>query len=449
MLHLVKDIKGLSLCAAGHDVGNVRDILFDDLTFTVRYFVVKTGGWLSGRDVLISPTAITGVHPEKAILETYLTQQQIEKSPPLVLNPPVSRQYEELLHDYYSWSPYWGAGMVPSFGAFEVPPASPRTEWQSLSEEKRSQLEKLNTGDSHLQSVNEVEDYMLHAPDGDVGHVKDFLVDINDWQVKYLVVETGHWFSSRRVVVARRWIQDINWAGQDIGVILARADIENTPPYDPQAFGATYVSDLTIYYKNLFERWIDKLSNSAKMTSESKTAFKAEYPQLKLLEKAKNLGKNGARNSQKNKNNQRKISQIINSEVARLTPYDSLLEASVKMRNFDIGFMPICDGNEVLGVVTDRDIVIRGIARGLDPLNTHVKEIMTQDVVYVFDDQDVLEAARLMEVKQLRRLAVLNRDKHLVGVLSLGDVSTRSQDQLLASEVLKCVSEPTHQFASM
>lgn len=440
MLHLLKDIKGLSLQSAGQQVGHVTDILFDDLAFTVRYLVIKTGGWLSGREVLIAPAAISGVHPEGAMLETTLSKEQIENSPPLVVNPPVARQYEELLHDYYSWTPYWGAAMVPSFGLFEAPPSSPRAEWVSLSEAARSQLERLNKGDPHLQSANDVEGYNLHASDGDVGEVKDFLVDIKDWQIRYLVVETGHWFASRKVVVARTWIRNIDWAAEDIGVALTRADIEHTPPYDPQAFGATYESDLTIYYKNLFDRWLEKLSHITSdledKTRSSEDTSTTEATQLKLLSKSAS------------KNGQRRISDIMKQPVTVVKPDATLQEACIKMRDRDIGFLPVCDGERIQGAITDRDIVTRGVARGCDSRETFVKDIMTQDIVYIFDDQEILEAARLMEVKQLRRLAVLNRDRKLVGVLSLGDVSTRSKDQLLASEVLKRVSEPTGQIAN-
>lgn len=144
-----------------------------------------------------------------------------------------------------------------------------------------------------------------------------------------------------------------------------------------------------------------------------------------------------------------KISEIMTDDVTVIGPDASLREACEKMRDEDIGFLPVCDGKRVLGAVTDRDIATRAVAEGRDPKTTPVKDVMSPDIVFLYDDQDVLEAARLMEVKQIRRLIVLNREKSLAGVLSLGDVSTQSKDHRLAAEVLERVSEPSGQQAGM
>jgi CBS domain-containing protein len=111
------------------------------------------------------------------------------------------------------------------------------------------------------------------------------------------------------------------------------------------------------------------------------------------------------------------------------------------MRVFDTGSLPICDGKKVLGMLTDRDIVIRAVAKGLHPDQTMVSDVMTEEVVYLFDDQDVSEAARLMEDRQIRRLLVLNRDKELVGIVSLGDLSQYTEHKV-SGHVLEQVSEP-------
>ena len=125
---------------------------------------------------------------------------------------------------------------------------------------------------------------------------------------------------------------------------------------------------------------------------------------------------------------------------------DTAQEAAAKMRELDVGALPVCDGDEIQGVVTDRDMAIRLVAEGRDPARTRVSDIMTPGVSYCFDDQSVEEAVMLMEAQQIRRLPILNRDKQLVGMLSLGDLALRTEgteDEDLADEALKDISEPS------
>jgi CBS domain-containing protein len=125
---------------------------------------------------------------------------------------------------------------------------------------------------------------------------------------------------------------------------------------------------------------------------------------------------------------------------------DMAQEAAAKMRELDVGALPVCDGDEIQGVVTDRDMAIRLVAEGRDPARTRVSDIMTPGVSYCFDDQSVEEAVMLMEAQQIRRLPILNRDKQLVGMLSLGDLALRTEgteDEDLADEALKDISEPS------
>jgi CBS domain-containing protein len=122
------------------------------------------------------------------------------------------------------------------------------------------------------------------------------------------------------------------------------------------------------------------------------------------------------------------------------------MKAAEKMRELDVGSLPVCDGDRLQGVVTDRDIVIRLVARGLDASETKVSDIMTPGVTYCFDDQTIEEAATVMEAHQVRRLPILNRQNHLVGIISLGDLAIRTEgtvDEELAEEALKDISEPS------
>src|SRR5947208_13187575 len=136
------------------------------------------------------------------------------------------------------------------------------------------------------------------------------------------------------------------------------------------------------------------------------------------------------------------LKDIITPGVEVIASEASIYEAAEKMSHRDVGPLPVCDGERLVGMLTDRDITVRAVAAGRDPLTTRVRDVMTPDVVYGFDDQDVQDAARLMEQYQIRRLPVLNRSKRLVGIVSLGDLAVHPGNQPLASEVLEQVSEP-------
>jgi len=138
------------------------------------------------------------------------------------------------------------------------------------------------------------------------------------------------------------------------------------------------------------------------------------------------------------------IKDIMTPNVDCIRPDDTLQDAARKMRDLDVGPLPLCgDDDRLAGMITDRDIVVRAVAEGRDPTATRVSEAMSRDIIYCFEDQDTEEAARLMQEKQVRRLIVLNRDKRLVGIVSLGDLATGSGDQRKSGEVLQDVSEPT------
>jgi len=138
-----------------------------------------------------------------------------------------------------------------------------------------------------------------------------------------------------------------------------------------------------------------------------------------------------------------KVKDVMTKGAECVRPANSLVEAAQKMKNLDVGPLPVCgDNDRLVGMITDRDITVRAVAEACDPRTTTVKDVMTPDVVYCFEDQDVQEAARLMKEHQIRRLVVLNRDKRLVGIVSLGDLAVETGDEKLAGETLEQVSEP-------
>jgi CBS domain-containing protein len=137
------------------------------------------------------------------------------------------------------------------------------------------------------------------------------------------------------------------------------------------------------------------------------------------------------------------LREIMTPGVECVRPNDSLAYAAQRMRDLNVGALPVCGMDDRLaGIVTDRDITVRAVAEARDPEATTVLEVMTPSIRYCFEDQELAEAANLMEDQQIRRLVVLNRNKRLVGIVSLGDVAIRSDDKRLGGEVLEQVSEP-------
>jgi len=137
------------------------------------------------------------------------------------------------------------------------------------------------------------------------------------------------------------------------------------------------------------------------------------------------------------------IKDVMTRGVEVVRPDETLQQAARKMKSIDVGPLPVCDGDRLVGMITDRDIIVRATAEGRDPKTTPVKEAMTPGVVYVFEDQDIEEAALLMRQRQIRRLVVLDNNKRLVGILSLGDLAEDSGDDQLSGDVLEGVSEPS------
>lgn len=232
MLRSVDDLLGYTVRATDGDVGSVEDFFFDDRNWTVRYFVVDTGGWLPGRRVLLSTIPFGRPEWEKRVFPVLQTRWQIEHSPDIDTHKPVSRQMEEELHTYYGWSPYWrtGAGLAVGIGAPAVA--------EAVSEEEEPEgRETAGVGgpeaEAHLRSVREVTGYYVQATDGGVGQVADFIVDDETWVMRYLVVDTRELLPGKRVLLAPAWVERIDWAERRVYVEMRAEIIKNSPEFDP------------------------------------------------------------------------------------------------------------------------------------------------------------------------------------------------------------------------
>lgn len=232
MKRSVKSLEGYSLKETDGEIGEVDEFYFDDVSWTIRYLVVKTGNWLSGRKVLISPKALLQPDWENKEFPVNLTKQQIKDSPDIDTDKPVSRQHEEELSFYYTWDNYWG-DEAHGAGIFGAMPSQ-------LYESEISEPENIASNsagnqdnyDPHLQSTNAVKGYGIHATDGEIGKVVDYILDDSNWKIDYLVVDTGNWLNSKKVLLPTSWINQVKWDNEIVIVNVTTDQVENSPAFD-------------------------------------------------------------------------------------------------------------------------------------------------------------------------------------------------------------------------
>lgn len=141
-----------------------------------------------------------------------------------------------------------------------------------------------------------------------------------------------------------------------------------------------------------------------------------------------------------------RVKEVMTPNVQVILPDWLVHHAALKMKEMDVGALPVSDGDRLIGFVTDRDITVRMAAAGHDPCKTRVYEVMSSPVIYCYEDQDVEDAARIMEVQKVRRLIVLDRHKRLVGIVSVGDIAAKTGREALVGEILEHISNGDHEF---
>lgn len=245
MLRSVKAMEGFRIKAIDGEIGKLYEFYFDDHTWIIRYIIVDTGSWLAEKLVLISPDSFKSIKWEDEVFELSLDKQQIEDSPEVNKDKPVSRQKETELIGYYGWPMYWTGIGGPTIGAF--PPAN--TAILKTEEEIREMRKKESKDDPNLRSTRAVTSYSIHADDGHIGHVEDFLVDDSTWHIRYLIVDTKNFLPGRKVIISPEWIDKIVWAESSVHLGLTKEEINNSPEYDPsQPVKRNYEKEIHDYY---------------------------------------------------------------------------------------------------------------------------------------------------------------------------------------------------------
>lgn len=242
VLRTVTELKRYTIGATDGTIGSVEDLYFDDQMWVIRYLVVATGEWLSSRRVLISPISIRNANWAERILPVSITRDQVTSSPDIDTDKPVSQQHEMHYLGYHGY-PYncggsglWGIQPTPGIMASHLGygatnPADRRAQAERSRSEAEADAERHARDDHHLRSCITVMTYHLHASDGDIGHVQDFLVDEASWAIKYMIVKTSSWWIGQQVLIAPQWIVGFHWDDNFVVVDLTRDAVKNAPPY--------------------------------------------------------------------------------------------------------------------------------------------------------------------------------------------------------------------------
>ena len=255
MLRSMKDLGQYAIGATDGPIGQVKDFYFDDEAWVIRYLVVETGSWLSSRKVLISPMSIRQPDWAGKLLPVAITRAQVENSPDIDTDKPVSRQHELEYLGYYGYPYYWGGeglwgeGMSP-YALMPLDPAVDKAE-RRLDEEAmaRAEREHQRNDDPHLRSCQAVVGYHIHASDGEIGHVSGLLVDEATWAIRYLVVDTSNWWMGKQILLSPHWVERISWAENLVFLTLPREAIKNSPEWKPdQLVNREYEVRLYDYY---------------------------------------------------------------------------------------------------------------------------------------------------------------------------------------------------------
>lgn len=251
MLIHASAIKGYAIAASDGEIGTVSDLLFDDVSWRVRWLVVETGTWLAGRKVLLPASTLGHADAIRREFTAKLTVQQVKDSPNVDTERPVSRQVESSIYGHYGWYPYWGYGLYTGSYGYGSVMGSPFFGPSSQPTEDEARETQRNRDDPHLRSIAAVEGYHIHATDGEIGHVEDMLVEEADWSIRYLVVDTKNWWPGKRVLVSPRSAHEVSWTDRTIDINVNREAVRSSPGYDATTeVDRDYEQRFNSYYGN-------------------------------------------------------------------------------------------------------------------------------------------------------------------------------------------------------
>jgi CBS domain-containing protein/sporulation protein YlmC with PRC-barrel domain len=308
--------------------------------------------------------------------------------------------------------------------------------------ERKATLMRLS--DTDLALADRAEDIRgrktLDMAGEELGEVDDLLIDERERKVRFLQVASGGFLGLGATKFLIPVDTIVRITEDAVHINQSRARVAGAPRYDPTLVDERYVNEVYNHYGHSpywepdyrYPPYPD-FSSSARQGRPAETdpghSVSRATPKV-------------APSSGHPRPHAMQLKEVMTRQVEVVHPEATLWEAAQKMAMLDVGPLPVCTGDQLVGMLTDRDITVWATAEGRDPKIARVYEVMTPEAVYAFEDQDVSEAARLMEEHQIRRVAILNRDKQLVGIVSLGDLAVHLGDVQQAGETLERVSEP-------
>jgi len=255
MVYQANTLHGYKLNSLEGEIGKVKGFYFDDYYWTIRYLVADTGSWMNGRHVLIPTQVLANVNKDAQEINIRLTKKQIENSPPLNSDKPVSRQFEESHYKYFALPTYWETPSM--FGLRGSTIGSLPNNVPGGERPPKSNVGS-KTFDPHLRSTVAVTGYHIQAKDGDIGHVEDFIIDDDTWDIRYLVIDTQNLWEGKKVLISPRWIDRVSWEDSKVFVKLSKTVIKQSPEYvEGSPLSREYEAALHQHY-NFQGYWADE-----------------------------------------------------------------------------------------------------------------------------------------------------------------------------------------------
>jgi hypothetical protein len=225
----LNSLLSMKLKGTDGEIGKLKDFYFDDISWTIRHLILKTGSWFSERDVLISPDAVIHSNWEPGIIPVRLTKDQMLKSPDIETDKPVARQQEIEIYGHNLWQPYWGNTFYTT-GLWDVGAQAQSNDQNVVKND--NEKDEINNYNRHLRSTQVVTGFHIQALDGGIGHVIDFIFEDLTWQITHAAVDTHNWIGGKKILIPVLNIREIQWAGSKVFVNENMDSIKNGLPFE-------------------------------------------------------------------------------------------------------------------------------------------------------------------------------------------------------------------------
>ncbi len=233
MLRKLHSLKSFVVNGKNGKLGKVDDFYFDQEQFVVRYLVIDTGSWLEHEQTLISTHAIDNIDFDSSIIHVNLSSDELEDSPSIEKNEPISKSKEKALIEYFGWPDYWKKSHSSDSELIHagITERKKLLNFKTLQKEDEAK-QKAKKVESNLRSLEEIRGYKIHAKDDKFGHLEDLFVEEEDsWIIRYLLIDTRNIMEGKLVIIAPEWIESINWFDKEIFIDKDKKEIEESPEY--------------------------------------------------------------------------------------------------------------------------------------------------------------------------------------------------------------------------